>query len=147
MIYLVAVKTNNFITFRYVLLCPRFQRQMSEPCLPFPPSESQQCSQFLPQPATASTSSSSSTNRVARDGRPPYHRQMSEPLVAVPPQGFKQELMDARYAEQGVPSMGPPGPPQGQPQAAFHPMAIKQEPRDFCFDSGELSQLRVVSMQ
>ncbi|CAL8387983.1 ETS translocation variant 5a isoform X2 [Gadus morhua] len=113
----------------------RFQRQMSEPCLPFPPSESQQCSQFLPQPATASTSSSSSTNRVARDGRPPYHRQMSEPLVAVPPQGFKQELMDARYAEQGVPSMGPPGPPQGQPQAAFHPMAIKQEPRDFCFDS------------
>ena len=147
MIYLVAVKTNNFITFRYVLLCPRFQRQMSEPCLPFPPSESQQCSQFLPQPATASTSSSSSTNRVARDGRPPYHRQMSEPLVAVPPQGFKQELMDARYAEQGVPSMGPPGPPQGQPQAAFDPMAIKQEPRDFCFDSGELSQLRVVSMQ
>ncbi|CAL8322566.1 unnamed protein product [Merluccius merluccius] len=105
----------------------RFQRQMSEPCLPFPPSESQPCAQFLPQPAAS--------NRVARDGRPPYHRQMSEPLVAVPPQGFKQELMDARYAERGVPTMGPPGPPQGPPQAAFRPMAIKQEPRDFCFDS------------
>jgi len=60
---------------------------------------------------------------------------MSEPLVAVPPQGFKQELIDPRYSEQGVPAMvPPPGPPR---QAAFHPMAIKQEPRDFCFDSGE----------
>uniref|UniRef100_M3ZSY1 ETS variant transcription factor 5a n=1 Tax=Xiphophorus maculatus TaxID=8083 RepID=M3ZSY1_XIPMA len=89
----------------------RFQRQMSEPCIPFPPSESQ------------------SRPRLPRDGRPPYHRQMSEPLVAVPPQGFKQELIDPRYSEQGVPAMVPPR------QAAFHPMAIKQEPRDFCFDS------------
>ncbi|XP_030613687.1 ETS translocation variant 5a isoform X2 [Archocentrus centrarchus] len=110
----------------------RFQRQMSEPCLLFPPSESQGRPQFLPQPP----SSSSSTNSLPRDGRPPYHRQMSEPLVAVPPQGFKQELIDPRYTEQGVPAMGPPGPPPGPPrQAAFHPMAIKQEPRDFCFDS------------
>lgn len=69
-----------------------------------------------------------------RDGRPPYHRQMSEPLVPVPPQGFKQELLDPRYAEQGVPNMGPS-------QAAFHPMTIKQEPRDFCFDSGEDSPM------
>ncbi|XP_055361146.1 ETS translocation variant 5a isoform X2 [Betta splendens] len=98
----------------------RFQRQMSEPCLPFPPSESRP--QFLPQPPSSSSSSS-------RDGRPPYHRQMSEPLVAVPPQGFKQELIDPRYSEQGVPTMGPPC------QPAFHTMAIKQEPRDFCFDS------------
>lgn len=109
----------------------RFQRQMSEPCLPFPPSEGQARPPFLPQPPNTSSSNSS----LSRDGRPPYHRQMSEPLVAVPPQGFKQELIDPRYAEQGVPAMGPPpGPPR---PAAFHPMAIKQEPRDFCFDSGE----------
>lgn len=111
----------------------RFQRQMSEPCLPFPPSESHP--QFLPQPP-----SSSSNNSLQRDGRPPYHRQMSEPLLAVPPQGFKQELIDPRYTEQGVPTMGPPGPPTGPP--AFHPMAIKQEPRDFCFDSGEYQKHR-----
>ncbi|XP_052461882.1 ETS translocation variant 5 isoform X1 [Carassius gibelio] len=97
---------------------PRFQRQLSEPCLPFPPSDAQGRPNFMPQvPSTSS-----------RDGRPPYHRQMSEPLVPVPSQGFKQELLDPRYAEQGVPNMGPS-------QAAFHPMTIKQEPRDFCFDS------------
>uniref|UniRef100_A0A3Q2DGZ8 ETS variant transcription factor 5a n=1 Tax=Cyprinodon variegatus TaxID=28743 RepID=A0A3Q2DGZ8_CYPVA len=90
-----------------------FQRQMSEPCIPFPPSKSQ------------------TRPPLPRDGRPPYHRQMSEPLVAVPPQGFKQELIDPRYSEQGGAPMGPPR------QQAFHPMAIKQEPRDFCFDSGE----------
>uniref|UniRef100_A0A672GNX5 ETS translocation variant 5-like n=1 Tax=Salarias fasciatus TaxID=181472 RepID=A0A672GNX5_SALFA len=91
----------------------RFQRQMSEPCLPFPP--------FLPP-----------RGRTPRDGRPPYHRQLSEPLVASPPQAFKQELVDPRYSEQGSHAMGPPAPP---PQAAFHTMTIKQEPRDFCFDS------------
>uniref|UniRef100_A0A3B3UFH4 ETS variant transcription factor 5a n=1 Tax=Poecilia latipinna TaxID=48699 RepID=A0A3B3UFH4_9TELE len=101
----------------------RFQRQMSEPCIPYPPSESQSHPQFLATPPSSTS--------LPRDGRPPYHRQMSEPLVAVPPQGFKQELIDARYSEQGVPTMVPPR------QAAFHPMAIKQEPRDFCFDSGE----------
>ncbi|XP_078118691.1 ETS translocation variant 5a isoform X1 [Sander vitreus] len=111
----------------------RFQRQMSEPCLPFPQSENQGRPQFLPQPPS---SSNNNNNSLPRDGRPPYHRQMSEPLVAVPPQGFKQELIDPRYTEQGVPTMGPPGPPPGPPhQAAFHPMAIKQEPRDYCFDS------------
>ncbi|MED6271498.1 ETS translocation variant 5 [Characodon lateralis] len=99
----------------------RFQRQMSEPCIPFPPSESQTHPQYLPQ--------SPSSTSLPRDSRPPYHRQMSEPLVAVPPQGFKQELIDPRYSEQGVPTMGP------LRQPAFHPMAIKQEPRDFCFDS------------
>ncbi|XP_017276719.1 ETS translocation variant 5a [Kryptolebias marmoratus] len=97
----------------------RFQRQMSEPCLPLPPSESQTRPQFLPQPPSSS--------------RPLYHRQMSEPLVASPPQGFKQELIDPRYSEQGVPTMGPPTGPPCQP--AFHPMAVKQEPPDFCFDS------------
>ncbi|XP_008326184.1 ETS translocation variant 5a isoform X2 [Cynoglossus semilaevis] len=112
----------------------RFQRQMSEPCLPYPPSESQGRPPFLPQPHSRS---SVNDGGMARDGRPPYHRQMSEPLVALPPQSFKQELIDPRYAEQGVPTnMGPPGAPPGpQCQAAFHPMAIKQEPRDFCFDS------------
>ncbi|XP_020557767.1 ETS translocation variant 5 isoform X2 [Oryzias latipes] len=97
----------------------RFQRQMSEPCLPVPPSQSQAPPRFLPQPPSSSA--------VPRDGRPSFHRQMSEPLVAVPPRGFKQELIDPRYNEQGNPV-----PPQG---AAFHPMAIKQEPRDFSFDS------------
>jgi hypothetical protein len=53
---------------------------------------------------------------------------MSEPLVPGL-HGFKQELLDPRYTEEGVPSMGS--------QGAFHPMSIKQEPRDFCFDSGE----------
>ncbi|XP_024119728.1 ETS translocation variant 5a [Oryzias melastigma] len=97
----------------------RFQRQMSEPCLPVPPSQNQAPPRFLPQPPSSSA--------APRDGRPSFHRQMSEPLVAVPPQGFKQELVDPRYNEQGTPT-----PPQG---AAFHPMAIKQEPRDFSFDS------------
>lgn len=107
----------------------RFQRQMSEPCLPFPQSESQGRPQFLPQ-------TPSSSNALPRDTRPPYHRQMSEPLVAVPPQGFKQEYLDPRYTEQGVPTMGPSGPATGPPhQTPFHPINIKQEPRDFCFDS------------
>ncbi|XP_069577119.1 ETS translocation variant 5a isoform X2 [Brachyistius frenatus] len=107
----------------------RFQRQMSEPCLPFPPSDSQGRPPFLPQAPPSSSS-------LSRDGRPPYHRQMSEPLVAALPQGFKQELIDPRYTEQGVPVMGPPGPPPGPAhRPAFHPMAIKQEPHDFCFDS------------
>ncbi|XP_033843266.1 ETS translocation variant 5a isoform X2 [Periophthalmus magnuspinnatus] len=104
----------------------RFQRQMSEPCLPFPQSENQGHPPFLPQPP-------SSSSALPRDSRPPYHRQMSEPLVAVPPQSFKQEFLDPRYTEQGVPTMVPSAP--GPQQPPFHPMSIKQEPRDFCFDS------------
>ncbi|CAN9498597.1 unnamed protein product [Ophioblennius macclurei] len=88
----------------------RFHRQMSAPCLPFPP--------FLPPRC-----------RAPRDGRPPYHRQLSEPLTPLqqtaPPRDFKQELLDP---------MAPT--PQAQPpQATFHTMSIKQEPHDFCFDS------------
>ncbi|XP_037542681.1 ETS translocation variant 5a [Nematolebias whitei] len=95
----------------------RFQRQMSEPCLPLPPTENQIRPHFL----------------APSSSRPLYQRQMSEPLGASPPQGFKQELMDPRYSEQGVPAMGPPaGPPR---RAAFQAMAVKQEPPDFCFDS------------
>ena len=123
-------RSKAYTLFNHLLCLPnpltfRFQRQMSEPCLPFPTTESQARSQFIPQPPSS-------------NGRPPYHRQMSEPLVAVSPQGFKQEMLDPRYAEQGVPTMGPPGRHAGPPPAAFHPMAIKQEPRDYCFDSGEL---------
>ncbi|XP_044532423.1 ETS translocation variant 5 [Gracilinanus agilis] len=84
---------------------PRFQRQLSEPCHPFPPG----------------------------DSRPGYHRQMSEPLVPAappPPQGFKQEYPDPLY-EHGVP--GIPGVPAHGYQS---PMGIKQEPRDYCIDSG-----------
>ncbi|CAL1583153.1 unnamed protein product [Knipowitschia caucasica] len=99
----------------------RFQRQMSEPCLPFPQSDSHGCPPFLPQP---------SSSALPRESRPSYHRQMSDPLVPLPPQGFKQEFLDPRYTEQGVPSVAP-----GPQQTSFHNMSIKQEPRDFCFDS------------
>uniref|UniRef100_A0A8C2VZ24 ETS variant transcription factor 5 n=2 Tax=Chinchilla lanigera TaxID=34839 RepID=A0A8C2VZ24_CHILA len=87
----------------------RFQRQLSEPCHPFPPQSG-----------------------VPGDNRPSYHRQMSEPIVPAappPPQGFKQEYHDPLY-EHGVPGM--PGPPAHGFQS---PMGIKQEPRDYCVDS------------
>ncbi|KAL8187623.1 UNVERIFIED_CONTAM: ETS translocation variant 5 [Gekko kuhli] len=86
----------------------RFQRQMSEPCHPYPPPG------------------------LSGDNRPVYHRQMSEPIVpaaAHPPQGFKQEYHDPLY-DHGVP--GIPGPPRHGFQS---PMGIKQEPRDYCIDS------------
>ncbi|XP_075273884.1 ETS translocation variant 5 isoform X2 [Opisthocomus hoazin] len=86
-----------------------FQRQLSEPCHPFPP-----------QP------------RVPGDGRPIYHRQLSEPLGPTAPrpaQGFKQEYHDPLYEHSGPSLPGPPG-PGFQP-----PMGIKQEPRDYCIDS------------
>ncbi|XP_065412271.1 ETS translocation variant 5 isoform X4 [Chrysemys picta bellii] len=88
----------------------RFQRQLSEPCHPFPPPPG-----------------------LPGDSRPVYHRQMSEPIVPAaphPPQGFKQEYHDPLY-EHGVP--GIPGPPRHGYQS---PMGIKQEPRDYCIDSG-----------
>ncbi|XP_038273190.1 ETS translocation variant 5 isoform X6 [Dermochelys coriacea] len=86
-----------------------FQRQLSEPCHPFPPPPG-----------------------LSGDSRPVYHRQMSEPIVPAaphPPQGFKQEYHDPLY-EHGVP--GIPGPPRHGYQS---PMGIKQEPRDYCIDS------------
>ncbi|XP_074888409.1 ETS translocation variant 5 isoform X2 [Buteo buteo] len=86
-----------------------FQRQLSEPCHPFPP-----------QPG------------VPGDSRPVYHRQLSDPLGPTaphPPQGFKQEYHDPLY-EHGGPGL--PGPPSH----GFQPtMGIKQEPRDYCIDS------------
>ncbi|XP_046299028.1 ETS translocation variant 5-like [Marmota monax] len=87
----------------------RFQRQLSEPCHPFPPQSG-----------------------VPGDNRPSYHRQMSEPIVPAappPPQGFKQEYHDPLY-EHGVSRM--PGPPAHGFQS---PMGIKQESRDYCVDS------------
>ncbi|CAI5661873.1 unnamed protein product [Oreochromis niloticus] len=88
--------------------CPysiRFRRQLSEPCHSFP------------SPPT-----------MARDGRPIYHRQMSEPNIPFPPQGFKQEYPDPLFEHPAM--MGAPIPhtyPAG--------MMIKQEPRDFTYDS------------
>uniref|UniRef100_A0A8C0TWS2 ETS domain-containing protein n=1 Tax=Canis lupus familiaris TaxID=9615 RepID=A0A8C0TWS2_CANLF len=87
----------------------RFQRQLSEPCHPFPPQSG-----------------------VPGDNRPNYHRQMSESIVPAtppPPQRFKQEYHDLLY-EHGVPGM--PGPPTHGFQS---PMGIKQEPRDYYVNS------------
>lgn len=92
----------------------RFQRQLSEPCLSFLPPE-----KTLNGPYQA----------PCRDGRPLYQRHLSEPLVPRDPRGFKQELVDPRY-----PDAGPPGPGLTPPQT-FNHVTIKQEPRDFGFDS------------
>lgn len=102
----------------------RFQRQLSEPLLPFPPPDGAACTPYPPQPHHPHRAP------LSRDGRPIYQRHLSEPLVLLPAQGFKQELVDLRYTEQGVPTMGPPRTP-------FQGLSIKQEPRDFCFDQGE----------
>ncbi|NWJ01483.1 ETV5 protein, partial [Crypturellus undulatus] len=98
---------------RFVPPQRRFQRQLSEPCQPFPP-----------QPG------------LAGDNRPVYQRQLSEPLgppgAPRPSQGFKQEFPDPLYEQGGAGLAGPP-PGPAFPQA---PMGIKQEPRDYCIDSG-----------
>ncbi|XP_048882589.1 ETS translocation variant 1 isoform X7 [Brienomyrus brachyistius] len=83
----------------------RFRRQLSEPCHSFP------------TPPSAS-----------QDGRPLYHRQMSEPNIPFPPQGFKQEYPDPLFEH---PAMM--GAPVGQSYP--HSMMIKQEPRDFTYDT------------
>lgn len=67
---------------------------------------------------------------MARDSRPLYHRQMSEPSIPFPPQGFKQEYPDPLFEHPAM--MGAPL-PHGYPAS----MMIKQEPRDFTYDSGE----------
>ncbi|XP_063780495.1 ETS translocation variant 1 isoform X3 [Pseudophryne corroboree] len=88
----------------------RFRRQLSEPCNSFPP---------LPT--------------LPREGRPVYQRQMSEPSIQFPPQGFKQEYHDPVY-EHGA--MVGNAPNQNFPP----PLMIKQEPRDFAYDSGDIKQ-------
>lgn len=89
----------------------RFRRQLSEPCHSFP------------SPPTT-------TSAMVRDSRPLYHRQMSEPNIPFPPQGFKQEYPDPLFEH---PAM------VGAPLTHTYPatMMIKQEPRDFTYDSGE----------
>lgn len=67
---------------------------------------------------------------MARDGRPIYHRQMSEPNIPFPPQGFKQEFPDPLFEHPAM--MGAP-----LPHTYPATMMIKQEPRDFTYDSGE----------
>lgn len=65
---------------------------------------------------------------MPREGRPMYQRQMSEPNIPFPPQGFKQEYHDPVYEHTtmagGVASQSFPP-----------PLMIKQEPRDFAYDS------------
>lgn len=86
----------------------RFRRQLSEPCHSFP------------SPAA-----------MGRDGRPLYHRQMSEPSIPFQSQGFKQEYSDPLFEH---PLMVGAPLPQSYPPS----MMIKQEPRDFTYDSGDL---------
>uniref|UniRef100_A0A8C6U0B5 ETS variant transcription factor 1 n=1 Tax=Neogobius melanostomus TaxID=47308 RepID=A0A8C6U0B5_9GOBI len=86
----------------------RFRRQLSEPCHSFP-----------------------SPPALSRDTRPMYQRQMSEPNIPFPPQGFKQEYPDPLFEHPAM--MGAPLPHAYPPS-----MMIKQEPRDFTYDSGEL---------
>ncbi|XP_075872923.1 ETS translocation variant 5-like [Nelusetta ayraudi] len=96
----------------------RFQRQLSEPCLSFlPPDKTLAASSYQPQPS--------------HDRRPLYQRHLSEPLVLPGPRDLKQELVDPRYPE----PRAPPPPGLSQPQNAFNHVTIKQEPRDFGFDS------------
>ncbi|XP_010888204.1 ETS translocation variant 1 isoform X10 [Esox lucius] len=83
----------------------RFRRQLSEPCHSFP-----------------------SPPSMSRDGRPMYHRQMSEPNIPFPPQSFKQEYADPLFEHPAM--VGAPIPPTYPPS-----MMIKQEPRDFTYDS------------
>lgn len=94
----------------------RFRRQLSEPCHSFP------------SPPT-----------MACDGRPIYHRQLSEPSIPFPPQGFKQEFPDPLFEHQAM--MGAPLPHAYPPS-----MMIKQEPRDFTYDSGEDEELARFSL-
>ncbi|KFQ93969.1 ETS translocation variant 1 [Nipponia nippon] len=83
----------------------RFRRQLSEPCNSFPP---------LPA--------------MPREGRPMYQRQMSEPNIPFPPQGFKQEYHDPVYEHNAM--VGSAASQNFPP-----PLMIKQEPRDFAYDS------------
>ncbi|KAF2983298.1 hypothetical protein EK904_000812 [Melospiza melodia maxima] len=87
----------------------RFRRQLSEPCNSFPP---------LPA--------------MPREGRPIYQRQMSEPNIPFPPQGFKQEYHDPVYEHNAM--VGSAASQNFPP-----PLMIKQEPRDFAYDSGRWS--------
>ncbi|KAM3842736.1 ETS translocation variant 5-like [Diretmus argenteus] len=90
----------------------RVRRQLSEPGLSFLPREN---TPYVPPP---------------RDGRPLYQRHLSETPVPRAPPGFKQELVDPRYQEQGGSQFGSSPSP-----SPLHPLSIKEEPKDFGFDS------------
>jgi len=124
----------------------RFQRQLSEPCRPYPPNNSDaSCRPPFPPHHPASMGAAGGALP-----RPPYQRQMSEPVppptttTTGPPQVFKQEMVDPRYGDhhqqQGLaqhPPQHPQRPPLGPPamRPPFCQMNIKQEPRDFGFDT------------
>nr|XP_020456434.1 ETS translocation variant 5-like isoform X2 [Monopterus albus] len=118
-----ANQSQQFALPRPPISCPnapfgtvqRVQRQLSEPCLAFLPPEKTPSSPYHPSSC---------------DRRPLYQRHLSEPLVPHSPRGFKQELVDPRY-----PEPGPPGPGLARFQTTFNHVTIKQEPRDFGFDT------------
>ncbi|XP_023804956.1 ETS translocation variant 5-like isoform X2 [Oryzias latipes] len=85
----------------------RFQRQLSDPSLPF-----------------SDNSSSAPYHPASRDPRPLYQRHLSEPPAPRAAPAFKQELVDPRYPD-------PAGPDPAQ--TALSRVFIKQEPRDFDF--------------
>ncbi|CAL9706397.1 unnamed protein product [Knipowitschia caucasica] len=95
----------------------RFRRQLSEPCHSFP-----------------------SPPALSRDSRPMYQRQMSEPNIPFPPQGFKQEYQDPLFEHPAM--MGAP-----LPHAYAPNMMIKQEPRDFTYDSAEVPSCHSVYLR
>ncbi|XP_031642559.1 ETS translocation variant 1 isoform X1 [Oncorhynchus kisutch] len=76
---------------------------------------------------------------MSRDGRPMYHRQMSEPNILFPPQGFKQEYPDPLFEHPAM--VGAPIPP------TYPSMMIKQEPRDFTYDSAEVPSCHSVYLR
>ncbi|CAG06603.1 unnamed protein product, partial [Tetraodon nigroviridis] len=88
----------------------RFHRQLSEPCLTFLPPETRGAVPYRP---------------ASHEKRPTYQRHLSEPLVPRGPPVLKQELVDPRYPDPGLPASG----------LAQHPVTIKKEPQDFTFDS------------
>lgn len=89
----------------------RFHRQLSEPCLTFLSPETRGTLPYRP---------------ASHEKRPTYQRHLSEPLVPHGQPVLKQELIDPRYPEAGLPGPG----------LAQHPVTIKKEPQDFTFDSG-----------
>lgn len=95
-----------------VLPNSRFHRQLSEPCLTFLPPENRGTVPYRP---------------ASHEKRPTYQRHLSEPLVPHGQPVLKQELIDPRYPDAGLPAPG----------LAQHPVTIKKEPQDFTFDSGE----------
>ncbi|XP_029695811.1 ETS translocation variant 5-like isoform X1 [Takifugu rubripes] len=89
---------------------PRFHRQLSEPCLTFLTPENRGTVSYGP---------------ASHEKRPTYQRHLSEPLVPHGQPVLKQELIDPRYPDAGLPA----------PSVSQHLVSIKKEPQDFTFDS------------